>query len=301
MVQIRPFQKQDLYDVLNLFYRTVHAVNRIHYQEEQLCAWAPYCADQTTWLQSLLSHRAFVAIENDKLLGFGDCDNSGYLDRLYCAFDHQHSGIGTLLTEKLEQETASLGIGTICTEASITARSFFESHGYRVLLEQKKSLRGQDFINYKMVKELPAGSTLVEKTFGEPQPRISYEHRPGAYGIVQNSNGEIGVIQTPRGYFLIGGGFEANETAQECLKREFLEETGYDVQIEDKICVVASYTKRLKDGRPFHPIAHCYRCSIGSKKQVPIEKNHILRWLSPQQAATMLVAEHQRYAIQRTL
>lgn len=301
MPQIRPVQENDLYDILNLFYRTVHAVNRAHYNEEQLCAWAPYCADQSVWLQSLLSHRAYLAVQEDKIVGFGDCDNSGYLDRLYCAFDFQGKGIGSLIAQRLEQETAALGLGTIRTEASITARPFFEARGYRVIQEQRKPLRGQIFLNYKMEKELPEGSSLVDKTFGKPEKGVFYEHRPGAYGIVRNSQGELGVVKTPRGYFLIGGGFEAAETAQDCLKREFLEETGYNVTVREKICVTASYTKTLKDGRPFHPIAHCYLCTMDSPKQPPAEKGHTLVWISPKQADSLLISEHQRYAVRQAL
>ncbi len=301
MIQLRPFQKCDLYDVLNLFYRTVHAVNRTHYNEEQLCAWAPYYANELDWMCSLASHRAFVAVQDEKIVGFGDCNNSGYLDRLYCAYDWQGKGVGTLLAQRLELETSLLGIGSIRTEASITAKPFFEARGYHVTEEQQKPLRGQVFINYKMEKDLPQGCQLIEKTFGQSKKGISYEHRPGAYGILQNSSGELGVVKTKRGLFLIGGGFEAAETPEECLKREFLEETGYDVVIGNRLCVVASYTRAFGDGRPFHPIAHCYLCSLGAYKQPPMERDHSLIWLSPKEAEHLLLSEHQRYAVSRAL
>ena len=300
MTHLRPFQKHDLYDILNLFYRTVHAVNRFHYNEKQLCAWAPYCTDEETWMRSLLSHRAYVAVQDGKIAGFGDCDNSGYLDRLYCAFDCQGKGVGTMLAQQLERETSLLGIGTIRTEASITARPFFEARGYRVTQEQQKPLRGQIFTNYKMEKELPQGA-LVEKTFGQPEKGVFYEHRPGAYGILQNGKGELGIVKTDRGYYLIGGGIEAAETPEECLKREFWEETGYDVAIGKKICVAASYTYSLGDGRPLHLIAHCYRCSLGNYRQLPMDCGHTLVWISPEEAKRLLTAEHQRYAVSRAL
>lgn len=298
---LRPFAQKDLFDILNLFYRTVHTVGRVDYTPGQLNAWAPYCSSQTSWKASLSAHRSFVAIHENKIVGFGDCDNAGYLDRLYCAFDFQGKGAGSLLTEKLEEQTASLGIGRIRTEASIMARPFFESKGYSVIAEQYKPLRGKSFLNYRMEKRLPQGLALVEQTFGKPLPGQDYQERPGAYALPFNDRGELGVVHTPRGYFLIGGGFEGAETAGECLARECMEETGRVITIGRKICVTASYTHALSDGRPFHPIAHCFCCKLGRQTALPMESSHTLEWLSVQKAESSLYAVHQQYALKRAL
>ena len=38
---IREYRKEDLGEVMQLFYDTVHTVNRRDYTEEQVNAWAP--------------------------------------------------------------------------------------------------------------------------------------------------------------------------------------------------------------------------------------------------------------------
>ncbi|MEH7644376.1 GNAT family N-acetyltransferase, partial [Bacillus toyonensis] len=53
---------------------------------------------------------------------------------------------------KLEKEAVNLGHGDIYTEASITAKSFFERKGFICIKEQKKQHNGQNFINYVMKK-----------------------------------------------------------------------------------------------------------------------------------------------------
>ena len=45
-------------------------------------------------------------------------------------------------------------ISKIFAEVSITARPFFEKHGFTVTEEQKVSIKGVEFINFKMEKVL---------------------------------------------------------------------------------------------------------------------------------------------------
>ena len=40
-------------------------------------------------------HEMVVTVEQGEIVGFGDIDKSGYLDRLYVHKDHQREGIAT--------------------------------------------------------------------------------------------------------------------------------------------------------------------------------------------------------------
>ena len=75
-----------------------------------------------------------MAVEGEALLGFGDNDASGYLDRLYVHKDFQRQGVASALCGALER--AVEGERTV-TCASITARPFFESRGYRLVRERR--------------------------------------------------------------------------------------------------------------------------------------------------------------------
>jgi N-acetylglutamate synthase-like GNAT family acetyltransferase len=46
------------------------------------------------------------------------------------------------LAKRTREDARGLGLGRIFTEASVTARPFFERHGFRVLREQTVSRRG---------------------------------------------------------------------------------------------------------------------------------------------------------------
>lgn len=100
-MKIRKYQSSDCKALADLFYHTVHTVNAKDYTKEQLQVWATGQVDLENWDQSLQEHFSVVAVENEKILGFGDIDRTGYLDRLYVHKDYQGKGIATAICNQL--------------------------------------------------------------------------------------------------------------------------------------------------------------------------------------------------------
>lgn len=148
-MQIRRYEPGDVGELAELFYQTVHTVNAGDYTQEQLDAWADGNVDLKAWDRSLREHVSLVAVVGGVIAGFGDIDQTGYLDRLYVHKDHQGQGVAAALCDALEQAAA----GDVVTHASITARPFFEKRGYRVLRKQQVIRRGVSLTNYVMKKE----------------------------------------------------------------------------------------------------------------------------------------------------
>lgn len=96
-MELRAYQPADLEEIYQLFYDTVHSVNRKDYGLEQLDAWAPRQMDRPRWEQSLADHETWVAWEDGKIVGFGDLGEGGYLDRLYVHKDFVRKGIASAL------------------------------------------------------------------------------------------------------------------------------------------------------------------------------------------------------------
>jgi putative acetyltransferase len=143
---------------MNLFYNTVHVINARDYSTEQLNAWAPPNLNDAQWNYSLQEHYTIVAVENNEIIGFGDIDSSGYLDKLFVHIDHQGRGIATAICDKLEKYIK----GTVTTHASITARPFFESRGYRIVRRQNVERRGVKMENFVMEKSQEGDQLLVQ-------------------------------------------------------------------------------------------------------------------------------------------
>jgi len=146
---IRKYQPTDCRELSTLFYNTVHYVNAKDYSTEQLDVWATVNVDLEAWNSSFLEHYTVVADNGDMIVGFGDIDKTGYLDRLYVHKDFQRKGIATSICERLEQAV----IGTIVVHASITAKPFFIKRGYVVVKEQQVERQGILLTNFVMMKQ----------------------------------------------------------------------------------------------------------------------------------------------------
>ena len=144
---IREYISSDCERLAELFFQTVHTVNAKDYIKEQLNVWATGNVDLSVWNNSFLEHYTLVALENNVIVGFGDIDNTGYLDRLFVHKDYQSQGIATALCDRLEA-----GFDRVTTHASITAKQFFMNRGYRLIKEQQVVRNGISLANYVMEK-----------------------------------------------------------------------------------------------------------------------------------------------------
>jgi putative acetyltransferase len=73
---------------------------------------------------------------------------------VYVSADHQRRGIGRQLLAAVVAEARRVGLARLFTEASITARPFFEAQGFAVLASQVVRCRGAEFVNYRMERVL---------------------------------------------------------------------------------------------------------------------------------------------------
>lgn len=146
---IRRYCAADCIFLAQLFYDTVHTINAKDYSLEQLNAWASGKVDLAAWDQSFLSHYTLVAVEKNIRVGFGDMDDTGYLDRLYVHKDFQRKAVATAICDELERSCAGM---QITTHASITAKPFFMKRGYIVIKKQAVERNGVTLDNYIMQK-----------------------------------------------------------------------------------------------------------------------------------------------------
>ena len=121
-MELRRYRASDCDKMAELFYQTVHCVNARDYTKEQLNAWASGTVDLEEWNRSFLRHHTIVAECGNEIVGFGDIDDTGYLDRLYVHKDYQE------------------------------VKTFFQHRGYHIVKEQKVIRQGIALINYIMEK-----------------------------------------------------------------------------------------------------------------------------------------------------
>ena len=135
----------------------------------------------------------------------------------------------------------------------------------------------------------------MHMVFGNKES-VQYIDRQGAY-IIPIKNDNIAVVQTSKGYFLLGGGLNPFERDEECIERECFEEIGYTVSIKNKIGSAETYYKSPTIGY-FHPIQTYYIGELLEKVQVPTESDHKLVWLRYNELKGKMYLDMQNWALE---
>jgi putative acetyltransferase len=152
MVFIRSYRPTDLDAVIAIFLAAVRQVAARDYAPAQIDAWARL--DRDSWVSRRRGRATWVAVIGRSPVGFTDLEPNGHLDMLYVHPAHQRVGIASALLATAEAAAQGQGLSRIFAEASITARSFFDRRGFRLVAEQTVERRGQTLMNFKMEKRL---------------------------------------------------------------------------------------------------------------------------------------------------
>ena len=160
-MKLRKYEPNDCSELAELFYNTVHIINATDYSKTQLNAWAIGTINMSDWDKSFSVHNTVVAEIEDIIVGFGDMDDSGYLDRLYVHSNYQRKGIATAILNELEQQAFVDGISHFTTHASITAIPFFKQQGYQIVRENKVVRSGVELTNFIMEKIIVKVSLFI--------------------------------------------------------------------------------------------------------------------------------------------
>ncbi|MEJ7676744.1 MAG: GNAT family N-acetyltransferase [Segetibacter sp.] len=94
-----------------------------------------------------------VAFLNTVMVGFTELTDE-HVDTMYVHKDFQRRKVAANLIDEILQIAEERNYHVLTTEASITARPFFEAFGFRVTQVKKTLFNGKDFTNFKMTKDL---------------------------------------------------------------------------------------------------------------------------------------------------
>lgn len=151
-VSIRPYQPSDLDAVITIFERAVREVASKHYTPAQIDAWAH--TERKGWRKARLSRPTWIAEIIGEPVGFSDLEKDGHLDMMFVHPAFQRQGVASALLNTVETAARKQLLAVIYTEASLSARPFFERRGFAVIMPQTVKCRGQKLTNFKMRKSL---------------------------------------------------------------------------------------------------------------------------------------------------
>ena len=131
------------------------------YTASQIRAWASCIIDEGQFGQRCESKLTWVAEMEGRIAGFSDLESDGHIDMLYVHPDFKRRGVARALLQHIEEAARTNGLRRLYTEASVTAHPVFEAMGFRTIVPQTVTVRGESMINYRMEKRLePAAMTM---------------------------------------------------------------------------------------------------------------------------------------------
>lgn len=143
------------------------------------------------------------------------------------------------------------------------------------------------------------GEYSIDRTFGQPVPGAVYVHRPGAY-LLAVEDGLLAVAETPKGWFLPGGGIDPGESHADCIRRECVEELGRAAWVGGYLGCAQAYISHPRIPY-FHPVYYFYEGRLEGSLAGPTEPEHSLAWVPVERAAEELYLEAQRWAVSQWL
>ena len=81
-------------------------------------------------------------------------DERGYIDMMFVDPAVTRRGVATALLGRVPEIAREQGADELTTYASLTARPFFEKHGFVVVEEREPVLRGISLTNFSMRRAL---------------------------------------------------------------------------------------------------------------------------------------------------
>ena len=128
---------------------------------------------------------------------------------------------------------------------------------------------------------------------------VKYTKRLASYAIVERKEDKkIAIATEGKTYFFLGGGIEGDETEIETLKREVIEESGYSIKNIKYFDKVTAWADGVERG-PLDVMATFYIVNFDKKITEPIEKDHKVLWVNPNDYKNKLFHEYQRYMLQK--
>ncbi len=151
---LRPLLPADVPVLAEIFRASIEGLTGDDYSEAQQGAWASAADDEAAFGARLAKALTLLATLDGSPVGFASLAEGDKVDMLYVHPAVSGRGVGNLLCDALEKLAAARGIKRLTTDASDTARPFFERRGFTA--EQRNSVMcgGEWIANTTMLKDL---------------------------------------------------------------------------------------------------------------------------------------------------
>jgi putative acetyltransferase len=151
---LRPYLASDAALLIEIFRAAVMELAIEDYDEAQCVAWASCIDDAASFDARLTSNLTLVATLNGSAVGFISLKTPGVIDLLYVHPAAAREGVASALCEAIEKLAGARKLGSLETDASDTAKPFFERRGFVSQHRNTVEIAGEWLGNTHMKKSL---------------------------------------------------------------------------------------------------------------------------------------------------
>lgn len=141
------------------------------------------------------------------------------------------------------------------------------------------------------------GDLDMEKiVIGEKLENTKYDFRETCFGICVKDEKML-LVKKKEQFSFVGGGIEKGETFAECLTREFIEESGYQIfNIKPFVTIDCFW---LAAGKwPLESLANFFIVELGEKICEPTEEGHSVEFVKLEDVEKLLPLPYHKKALQ---
>lgn len=152
-MKIRLVRDKDYTAIARLHRQTIRNVNSKDYTNDQIRAWSAR-TNANRFRSSANKCKRWVAIEDNKVVGFCDHGLDGEFWGLYVHKDYIGKGIGSRLIKTAEDSLKKMGLKKVSLKATVTAKEFYKKQGYKVIKKDLHPVNNKKLKIFVMTKML---------------------------------------------------------------------------------------------------------------------------------------------------
>lgn len=140
--------------------------------------------------------------------------------------------------------------------------------------------------------------TTTPKQFGQANPQFPSYERPGSYAIILNQKHQLAVMRSQRGsLFLPGGGIENDESREDALIREVIEEAGLKVRIDQEFVNVNEWFYEENLQRNMNKVGYFFLATIEKEAKEGKIEDYDLLWMPLEEVKAKMKFNIERYVL----
>lgn len=153
-MMLREYLTSDAEAIATIYRDAVIGIGASAYDAQQIAVWSSYPEDIEAFRRLLFSGLTLVAVEDSRLVAFGQLNPSDHIAFLYTTSDYARRGYATKIYQRLETHAVEQGMKRLHTEASRISKHFFLKMGFWVVETELTERKGVQFERFKMEKAI---------------------------------------------------------------------------------------------------------------------------------------------------